>query len=161
MDGTPSDLPDPIRRAVEALDTLAAPEDGGSAELVWIQHPRADKYAHAGQVAIDCESRLHLCGAACCRLHFPLSEQDLDEGVVAWDPEHPYMIAHGSDDRCVHLDRTTRRCGVYARRPLPCRAFDCRDDPRIWVDFAKGIPNPDLRVDEGPAVEGPNNGSSA
>lgn len=153
MSGPPSDLPDPIRRAIQALDSLAAPEDEGSDDLVWIQHPPADKYAHVGQVEIDCESRLHLCGAACCRLHFPLSPQDLDEGIVAWDPERPYMIAHGHDGHCVHLDRTTRRCGVYDRRPLPCRAFDCRNDPRIWVDFEKRIPNPDLRADEGPGGE--------
>ena len=110
--------------------------------LVWLQVPNTDKYTWEGGVAIDCESRLHLCGAACCQLRFPLSEQDLLEGVVAWDPEHPYMNAHGDDGYCLHLGRDDLRCQVYDHRPLPCRAFDCRHDSRIWLDFENRIPNP-------------------
>src|SRR5262249_37840825 len=46
---------------------------------VVLQEPEQDKYAFTGEVQIDCENRLHLCGAACCRLSFPLSKQDITE----------------------------------------------------------------------------------
>src|ERR1044072_8589937 len=34
------------------------------------QDPEHDKYTFESAVEIDCESRLHLCKAACCRLRF-------------------------------------------------------------------------------------------
>ena len=93
---------------------------------------------------IDCENRLPLCKAACCRLTFALSRQDIEEGIVKWDLGRPYMIAHDADGYCRHLDRQACRCSVYANRPVPCRAYDCRKDKRIWTDFDKGIINPTL-----------------
>src|SRR5262245_49702201 len=44
------------------------------------QKPEYDKYKFGGAVKIDCESRLHLCHAACCKLRFALSKQDVEEG---------------------------------------------------------------------------------
>src|SRR5689334_12445797 len=43
------------------------------------------KYGFAGGVAIDCEDRMPLCRAACCRLPFALSREDVQEGIVRWD----------------------------------------------------------------------------
>src|SRR5215467_8246950 len=63
---------------------------------VEIQESAIDKYEFEGGPKIDCESRVHLCKAACCRLRFPLSSQDLEEGVVKWDLPHPYLIARGA-----------------------------------------------------------------
>ena len=54
------------------------------------------------------------------------------------------MIAHDADGYCRHLDRKGCRCTVYANRPVPCRAYDCRKDKRIWADFENRIINPDL-----------------
>jgi hypothetical protein len=31
-----------------------------------------------------------------------------------------------------------------AERPLVCRGYDCREDPRVWESFAEMIPNPEL-----------------
>lgn len=31
---------------------------------------------------------------------------------------------------------------MYAARPAVCRSYDCRDDPRIWSDYARRIPAP-------------------
>lgn len=151
-------VPDSVQRVADLLDSFAdgneaaAGVSGSAAEaeatgqaLVWLQDPNVDKYAWPGGVAIDCESRLHLCRAACCRLRFPLSEQDVLEGVVAWDDADPYMIAQADDGCCVHQDRTTLRCRIYEKRPLPCRAFDCRADRRIWLDFENRIPSPALQ----------------
>lgn len=109
-----------------------------------LQDPEQDKYQFDGGVRIDCENRLHLCKAACCKLAFALSRQDVEEGVVKWEFGHPYMNARSSDGYCVHLHSASYRCTIYENRPLPCRAYDCRQDKRIWLDFDKQIVNPDL-----------------
>jgi hypothetical protein len=111
---------------------------------VMLQEPVYDKYTFEQTVQIDCENRLDLCKAACCRLPFALSKQDIHEGVVHWDLGQPYLIEQGADGYCNHMARDTCRCTVYAHRPVPCRAFDCRKDARIWRDFAQRIPNPAL-----------------
>lgn len=108
------------------------------------QEPEKDKYTFKNGAKIDCENRIHLCKAACCRLPFALSRQDIEEGIVKWDLEHPYMNARRSDGCCVHLERKTCRCTVYENRPVPCRGYDCRNDKRIWLDFEKKIVNPEL-----------------
>ena len=33
---------------------------------------------------------------------------------------------------------------LYRRRPVACRAYDCRNEKRIWVDFEKKLVNPNL-----------------
>jgi hypothetical protein len=108
------------------------------------QKPEADKYAFTGGVAIDCENRVHLCHAACCKLPFALSRQDVEEGIVRWEFSTPYLIAHGKDGYCQHLDREKKCCSIYAHRPLPCRSYDCRNDRRIWLDFENGVVNPKI-----------------
>ena len=95
---------------------------------VAIQEFGVSKYDFEGAAEIDCETRLPLCRAACCKLPLALSAEDVEEGVVRWDLGHPYMIAHGDDHYCVHMDRRTHRCGVYEQRPIPCRGYDCRRD---------------------------------
>jgi hypothetical protein len=93
---------------------------------------------------IDCENRLHLCHAACCRLRFALTVRDVEEGRVKWNLGQPYMIRQGDDGYCHHLDRPSQRCGIYEDRPFVCRAYDCRQDQRIWEDFEKRVINPEL-----------------
>ncbi|MDQ2808730.1 MAG: YkgJ family cysteine cluster protein [Chloroflexota bacterium] len=106
---------------------------------------KPDKYGTQYTTAeIDCAARYHLCKGACCRLHFLLTRQDLDEGVVRWDYSRPYLNAQRADGYCTHNEPTTLRCTIYEQRPTVCRQFDCRHDPRIWVDFAARIPNPAL-----------------
>lgn len=91
---------------------------------------------------IDCAARMHLCGGRCCALRFALSQQDLDEGGVHWQYDEPYLIKQERDGYCAHLERASCGCQIYARRPAPCRSFDCRDDARVWIDFEKRIPAP-------------------
>jgi Fe-S-cluster containining protein len=110
-----------------------------SEALVVIADP-VDKYAMGALPEIDCEARLPLCRARCCTLVFPLSAQDLDERVVRWDYGRPYQIARRDDGYCVHNEPGTCHCSVYAQRPAICRGYDCRRDPRIWVDFEQRIP---------------------
>ena len=116
---------------------------------VLLQDPEYDKYSFGG-ATIDCENRVHLCRAACCRLPFALSKQDIREGVVQWDLGQPYMIARGEAGYCTHLDQSCHRCAVHAHRPVPCRAYDCRNERKIWLDFDNKIVNPDILRDDWP-----------
>ncbi len=111
---------------------------------VVIQEPERDKYAFKEGVRIDCENRVHLCEAACCKLSFPLSMQDIREGIIKWDLRSPYLIAQGADSYCKHFEHGTCRCTVREHRPIPCRAYDCRNDKRIWLDFENKVVNPDI-----------------
>ena len=108
------------------------------------QDPEHDKYTFESTVEIDCVNRIHLCKAACCRLRFALSHQDVEEGIVKWDFGHPYFIAQGEDGYCRHLDRGCMSCTIHQNRPVPCRGYDCRQDKRIWSDFEKRIVSPEL-----------------
>ncbi|MDQ3371060.1 MAG: YkgJ family cysteine cluster protein [Myxococcota bacterium] len=101
--------------------------------------PPGDKYQLTDLPQIDCEARIPLCKGRCCTLTFPLSFQDLDEGVVKWEYKRPYLIKHRPDGYCVH-NTAARGCSVYANRPAICRSYDCRNDKRIWTDFENRIP---------------------
>ena len=120
---------------------------------VILQNPEDDKYAFKSEVKIDCENRVHLCKAACCRLPFALSKQDVQEGIVHWDLGQPYMIAHDEDGYCQHLARDTFHCKVREHRPIPCRAYDCRNEKRIWLDFENRIVNPNINRPDWPYSE--------
>jgi hypothetical protein len=117
---------------------------------VAMQEFDVSKYDFEGGVEIDCEARIPLCGAACCKLPLALSREDVQEGVVRWDLGRPYLIARGDDGYCAHLDRCTHGCGIYQQRPIPCRGYDCRDDKRIWLDFEGRIVNPGIHEPDWP-----------
>ncbi len=122
---------------------------------VRLEH-RIDKYKLASP-DVPCEELIPICRGRCCSLHFPLSNQDLDERVVKWDYQMPYIIRQSPVDKyCVHSDRKTRGCTVYLNRPAVCRTYDCRNDKRIWLDYEKRIPavHPDMTVAEMPVPDG-------
>ncbi len=116
------------------------------------QDPEYDKYTFDQEAQVDCESRLAVCKAVCCKLPFALSRQDVEEGIIRWEFGRPYLIAHGDDGYCVHLNRNTYSCTVREHRTVPCRGFDCRDNEkcRVWVDYEKKIINSELmgRIDQ-------------
>lgn len=101
-----------------------------------------DKYTTPSS-EIDCASLIPLCHARCCSFRFELSQQDVEEGTVRWQLDQPYLIKQERDRYCTHVDRTAGGgCTIYQHRPAPCRAFDCRQDRRVWLDFEKRIPAP-------------------
>jgi len=110
------------------------------------QDPEYDKYTFDKEADVDCESRLDTCKAVCCKLPFALSRQDVEERIIRWEFSRPYLIAHGEDGYCVHLDRNTYKCTVREHRTVPCRSFDCRNNEQwhVWVDFEKKILNSEL-----------------
>jgi hypothetical protein len=137
------------RKKVAAAQLVEKFSDRGMG--VVYQKPEQDKYSFEGGAKIDCENRLHLCQAACCKLPLALSKQDVEEGVVRWDFSRPYLIAHGPNGYCQHLDQEKKCCSVYTQRPVPCRGYDCRKDQRIWLDFENGVINPSVREPNWPA----------
>jgi Fe-S-cluster containining protein len=117
---------------------------------VMLMEPEHDKYAFESAPPIDCADRVPICHAACCKLPFALSKQDVREGIVHWELGQPYLIDHGEDGYCSHLERGVCACTIYENRPVPCRGFDCRDDKRIWIDFDARVPNPDIERPDWP-----------
>jgi hypothetical protein len=125
------------------------------------QDPEYDKYNFTQERTIACDKRIHFCGGACCRIPFALSKQDIREGIVRWDLGQPYLIDHGDDGTCIHLDRHTLGCTIYANRPVPCRAFDCLEDRRVWLDFDKMVINPDIHRPDWPQCLADKGGAEA
>lgn len=110
------------------------------------QEPEYDKYNYEGEACVNCESRLDVCKARCCKLPFALSKQDVEEWIIRWEFGRPYLIAHDRDGYCVHLDRKTYQCTAHEQRPVPCRSFDCKGNEKwkVWKDYDKKILNHDL-----------------
>ncbi len=100
---------------------------------------RMDGPAPAADVLVDCEARLPLCRAACCRLAFPLSVAEVEGGRIRWELGQPYYARKEVTGMCVH--RGPGGCAIYADRPGVCRGYTCATDERIWKDFARAIPN--------------------
>lgn len=86
-------------------------------------------------VAVDCDARMAICRAVCCKLAFPLSAEEVEVGTVKWDIGHPYVVRQESSGYCTHNDTTSGRCRVYAERPGICRRYSCAQDSRIWKNF--------------------------
>ena len=139
----------------EVVGRRLAAQFGERGMGVMLQDPEYDKYDFEGETTIDCASRVSLCRAACCRLPFALSRQDIRERVVQWDLGQPYLIAQTKDGDCVHLEHSCRRCTIHGQRPVPCRAFDCRQDKRIWLDFDNRVVNPAIYREDWPRCLAP------
>jgi Fe-S-cluster containining protein len=84
---------------------------------------------------VDCGARMHLCHAVCCRLRFPLTVEEVEDGPLKWDLGRPYFNRHGPDGYCHQCAPDTHACQVYEQRPAPCRQYTCEGDERIWKDF--------------------------
>lgn len=90
---------------------------------------------------IDCQALLHLCHGRCCRYKVQLSYQDVEDGL-RWVYQRPYELRREADGYCTYFDRQSPGCGTYATRPAPCRTFDCRQNPNVWIDYEQRIPVP-------------------
>ena len=100
-----------------------------------------DKY-QVPSSEIDCAARIPLCKARCCSMDVTLSAQDVAEGGIPFDILQPYALPRDPETKkCVCMD-DTGGCTIYERRPGACRAYDCRNDPRVWLDFEARIPAP-------------------
>ena len=114
------------------------PAESGEAGISWptvaLRVDDPDESNRRG-VEVDCDARMHICKAVCCKLKFPLSCEEVDSGTVKWDIGHPYVIRHESTGYCTHNDTATGGCRIYEDRPAVCRRYSCAGDSRIWSDF--------------------------
>lgn len=122
------------------LEPDTAPDDDPRAAQPSINWPSVALRVDPGEpgragAVVDCDARMPVCHAVCCRLKFPLTVDEVDAGHVKWDIGHPYIIRHESSGACTHNDAATGRCGVYEDRPTVCRDYSCAGDTRIWKDF--------------------------
>jgi Fe-S-cluster containining protein len=119
-------------------------ESGTQARVTWPGIAfRVDPDNPAPSVAVNCDERMHVCHAVCCKLNFALTPEEVDGGNVKWDLGFPYMIRHGANGYCSHNDTATGRCTNYANRPGVCHRYSCANDPRIWKDFDNMVLNED------------------
>ena len=135
---------DALKARRDSVQTMLLKQVEDSRLGLFVNEEHTDKYALVELPQINCTERLPLCQAACCALPFPLSRQDVEEGIVRWDFGRPYWNLRDRTGYCVHNDAEKRCCGVYNARPGPCRLYDCRQDTRIWLDFEGMVVNPDL-----------------
>jgi len=99
-----------------------------------------DKYT-VPSADIDCAARIPLCGARCCSFDVALSAQDVAERELPFVIDQPYMLPRDEHGKCACMD-DGGACTVYEQRPGACRAYDCRADARVWIDFEARIPRP-------------------
>jgi hypothetical protein len=91
---------------------------------------------------IDCANRLAQCKARCCSYTVWLTEDEVRAGTVAWEIHEPYRLPKNeATGYCANL-ACEGGCAVYAHRPRTCRKYDCRNDPRVWIDFDNRIAAP-------------------
>jgi Fe-S-cluster containining protein len=107
-------------------------ELNGARTMVRVDQPVADP-----PTKVDCQARLPICHAVCCKLDFALSVTELESGKIKWDLGRPYFIRHDHHGACVHLDPISGGCRIYADRPGVCQRYSCAHDSRIWKDFEK------------------------
>jgi hypothetical protein len=65
------------------------------------------------------------CAAVCCRETVPcITDQDLPQHLIDEGAEGMPQMRRLDDGWCIALNRTEMNCGIYDRRPLPCRLFE-------------------------------------
>lgn len=130
---------DELTEAKDALGEVAkrGEEDKRSRSLLpWPSVAvRVDPSEETKLEPVDCDARIPICQAVCCRLKFALSQDEIERGRVKWDIGHPYVIRQDSSGYCCHNDCASRSCTIYEDRPRLCRDYSCRGDKRIWTDF--------------------------
>ena len=90
---------------------------------------------------VNCEERMPICKAVCCKLSFALSVEEIEAGELKWELGKPYHIRHQANGYCCHINNENKHCSMYDKRPSVCRKYSCANDTRIWTDFDNMILN--------------------
>jgi len=82
---------------------------------------------------VDCDAgRRQGCRTFCCRLLVRLApDERSDDGKGFVDKD--------ADGLCVHLDRDSYLCRIWAQRPKVCREYDCNSDDLLQVALRQGF----------------------
>ncbi len=113
------------------LSTSAAASPHRSPAAAPVQATADEAAASAG---FDCSS----CRAACCRLEVMLfGDDEVPAALTGRDRWGGWVMRRLADGWCAALDRQTRLCTIYDRRPAICRDYqlgdhDCREQRRQW-----------------------------
>ena len=100
-----------------------------------------DKY-EVDSPDVPCAELIPLCGARCCGFVVLLSEQDVLERKLPFRIDDPYLLPRDPETKRCTCMAADGACTVYDARPGTCRTYDCREDPRVWIDYEKRIPAP-------------------
>ncbi len=98
---------------------------------------RVDGEEDSEFIPVNCNERMHICEAVCCKLNFALSAEEVEGGKVRWDLGQPYMIRQAPSCYCTHINSKDKKCTIYGDRPSVCKKYSCAKDTRIWKDFEK------------------------
>ncbi len=79
------------------------------------------------------------CATFCCRLLVRLKPHERETAASG-------EVAKGFVDKdeqglCVHLNRESWRCDIWAQRPEVCREYDCNQDVLLQVVLREGCRN--------------------
>jgi Fe-S-cluster containining protein len=98
---------------------------------------RVDNPQAPGTQLVNCDERMHICKAVCCKLTFPLSAEEVESGIIQWELGRPYHNRTGKKGYCVHIAEKDGqcRCNIFDNRPKVCSRYSCAHDQRIWTDF--------------------------
>lgn len=116
-----------VRREMDGKGELLTPR-------IALRHDPSDE---AEFIPVNCNERIPICHAVCCKLDFALTATEVEEGKVKWDLGRPYFIRKRENACCTHLNTETSGCSVYEHRPGVCRVYSCANDTRIWKDFER------------------------
>ncbi|HEX3044673.1 MAG TPA: YkgJ family cysteine cluster protein [Bacillota bacterium] len=86
---------------------------------------------------VNCQERMAICKAACCRLRFALSVEEIESGPLKWELGKPYYNRHCKQGYCHQMNLDSMSCKIYEERPSVCKKYSCAGDKRIWNDFEK------------------------
>jgi uncharacterized protein len=89
---------------------------------------------------VDCDAGRRLgCQTFCCRLLVRLDPDEREPGSSLQPPKG--FVDKDAEGYCVHFDRATRLCRIWARRPRVCRAYDCNADFLLQVALRREFRN--------------------
>ena len=97
----------------------------------------SENSAAAPDTTITCAS----CNACCCRLEVMImGEDDIPLELTVEDRWGGRIMARLDDGWCAALDRDTKRCRIYERRPAVCRDYQVGANDCI-ADRAAAMPS--------------------
>ena len=127
-----SRLPEALKSADRTIRQRAAAilVSWGTRDAIELLYSHASKY-DVPAAKVDCETGMRSgCGVICCRVMFArITPEDIAEGIE----EHPGMpgFARVTPNGCYALEQETNRCTIWEKRPITCRIFNCKTDPRF------------------------------
>jgi Fe-S-cluster containining protein len=126
--------PNDLRQAVEAVrkEMTEKGELSYTGLSLRIDSDEADRF-----IPVNCNERMHICEAVCCKLNFALNAEEVEGGKVRWDLGRPYLIRQEKNCYCSHINLKSKQCNIYEHRPSVCKKYSCAQDTRIWKDFDK------------------------